>query len=96
MRVYDGATMDHLYAKDCPDAILAIEFISDKNQLCVSLSNRSFHFFDTSKNPFKEGTKLKLRSTQKCLCYVKRKRLLFSGGTDGCVFAWNIDKICAN
>jgi WD40 repeat protein len=27
---------------------------------------------------------------------VKRKRLLFSGGTDGCVFAWNIDKICTN
>ena len=32
-------------------------------------------------------------STQKCLCYVKRKRTLFSAGTDGAVFAWLIDKI---
>lgn len=32
-------------------------------------------------------------STQKCLSYVKRrkKELLFSGGTQGAVFAWNIE-----
>lgn len=92
--------MVHEFDKTCSDAILAIEFISDKNQLCVSLSNRSFIFFDCAKKEsngsFKVGTSLKLRSTQKCLCYVPRKRLLMSGGTDGCVFAWNIDKICQN
>jgi hypothetical protein len=58
----------HEYDKPCPAAILAIEFIPDKNQLCVSLSNRSFHFFDTSKTntskpEFKEGIKLKLKAT---------------------------------
>jgi WD40 repeat protein len=30
------------------------------------------------------------------LCYVKRKRALFSAGTDGAIFAWNIDKIFSN
>ena len=34
-----------------------------------------------------------LPSTQKCLCYVQRKRTLFSAGTDGMVLAWVIDKI---
>jgi len=40
--------------------------------------------------------KIYLPSTQKCLCYVKRKRALFSAGTDGAIFAWNIDKIFSN
>jgi len=32
-------------------------------------------------------------SLQRCLSYVKRKKkeLLFSGGTQGAVFAWNIE-----
>jgi hypothetical protein len=27
---------------------------------------------------------------------VKRKRMLFSAGTDGAIFAWNMDKIFSN
>jgi len=37
--------------------------------------------------------KFDLPATQKCLCYVPRKKALFSAGTEGATFAWLIDKI---
>jgi WD40 repeat protein len=40
--------------------------------------------------------KIYIPSTQKCHCYIKRKRVLFSAGPDGAIFAWNIDKIFSN
>lgn len=40
--------------------------------------------------------KIHVPSTQKCLCYVKRKKLLFSAGADGAIFAWNMDKVFSN
>lgn len=72
----------------CPGVILAIEYISDKNSICVSLSDRSLLFYDCSTNQYKYQFCFGMPSTQKCLCYVKRKKLLFSAGTDGAVFAW--------
>ena len=30
------------------------------------------------------------------MCYVKRKRVLFSAGTNGMIFGWNIEKIFSN
>jgi hypothetical protein len=37
--------------------------------------------------------RLRVPSTQKCLTYIERpsKRLLFSAGVDGAIFAWNLD-----
>jgi len=96
MRIYDGPTMNHEIDVACPAVILAIEYISDKNSICVSLSNRTFLFFDASSPIYKQQKKFNLPSTQKCLCYVKRKRVLFSAGTDGAVFAWMVDKIFLN
>jgi hypothetical protein len=40
--------------------------------------------------------KIEVPSTQKCLCYVKRKKMLFSAGADGAIFAWNMDKVFSN
>ena len=93
MRIYDGLTMKHEKDIPCPGVILAIEFISDKTSICVSLSDRTFLFFDATTASYKQMRKFNLPSTQLCLCYVKRKRTLFSAGTDGAVFAWLIDKI---
>jgi hypothetical protein len=94
--IYDGLTMNHEKDIACPGVILAIEFIPDKNSICVSLSDRTFLFYDASSTAYKQIKKFVLPSTQKCLCYVQRKRLLFSVGTDGAVFAWLIDKIFLN
>ena len=80
-----------IYCKE--GVILAIEYVSDKNAICVCLSNRSFQFFDCGTPNYKWLRSFEAPSTQKCLCYVKRKRLLFSAGTDGAVYAWLIDKI---
>lgn len=94
--IYDGLTMNHEKDIACPGVILAIEFIPCKNSICVSLSDRTFLFYDASSSAYKQIKKFVLPSTQKCLCYVQRKRLLFSVGTDGAVFAWLIDKIFQN
>ena len=77
--------------KRCAAVILAVEFIIERNSICVSLSDRTFTFFEVSSNqstPYKPGPTFHLPSTQNCLCYVPRKNILFSAGTDGTVFAW--------
>jgi len=48
MRIYNGANMKWEIDVKCPGNILAVEYISDKNNICVSLSDRSFQFFDAS------------------------------------------------
>lgn len=37
----------------CPGCILAIEYISSKNSICVSLSDRTFLFFDAGGTSYK-------------------------------------------
>lgn len=93
IRIYHGQTMAKERDISCPGVILAVEYVSDKNSICVSLSDRSLLFFDCSTIAYKQQLCFEMPSTQKCLCYVKRKKLLFSAGTDGAVFAWQIDKI---
>ena len=46
IKLYDGSTLHFLHEIPCPYSILAIEFITDKNNICVSLSNRTFMFFE--------------------------------------------------
>ena len=94
MRIYNGSNMEW-EKKDiiCPSYILAIEFIPDKNAICVSISDKTLLFYDAGSATYKQIKKFNLPSTQKCLCYVQRKRVLFSAGTDGAVFAWVVDKI---
>lgn len=48
MRIYDGLTMRNEMDKICPAVILAIEFLQDKNAICVSLSDRTLIFYDTT------------------------------------------------
>lgn len=99
LRIYHGASLKHEKDIPCAGTILAVEFIIERNSICVSLSNRTFIFFDASSNtstPYKPGPTFLLPSTQNCLCYVPRKNILFSAGTDGTVFAWQIDKILHN
>lgn len=93
MRIYNGVTLKHEYEIHCPGYILAIEYITCKASICVSLSDRTFLFFDAGTPQYKQQKKFNVASTQRCLCYVHRKKLLFSAGTDGAVFAWVIDKI---
>jgi len=96
MRVYNGSTMRHEMDLVSSGSILAIEFAPDKNAIAVSLSDRTIVFHDATTATFKIIRRLHVPSTQKCLCYVKRKRTLFSAGTDGAIFAWNMDKIFCN
>lgn len=78
----------------CPGTILAIEYVPDKQVIAVALSDRTILFYDSAN--FKTARKLKVPSTQRCLCYVKRKRTLFSAGTNGATFGWDLEKIFSN
>ena len=96
LRLYDGATLKHDKDLPCNSPILAVEFIPDKNSICVSLSDRTFVFFDATPGAYKRTRKFNLRFIQKNLCYVKRKKVMFSAQTDCTVNAWNIEEIFAN
>ncbi len=96
LRIYNGETMKNELDIPCPGAILAIEFLPDKNAICVSLSDRTILFFDAGSQNYKIIRKIHVPSTQKCLCYVRRKHVLFSAGIDGAIFAWNMEKIFSN
>ena len=47
----------------CPGVILAIEYVSDKNAICVSLSDRTFQFFDAGREDYKKMRDFDLPST---------------------------------
>jgi hypothetical protein len=63
VRIYNGATMRLEITIACPGVILAIEYVSDKNAICVSLSDRTFLFFDASSASYKQMRKFNLPST---------------------------------
>ena len=109
LRIYDaGGQMKHECNISTNSVILAVEFISDRCHICASLSDRTFMFYDAAvkpkdatdnppfKNAYKCTRKFDLRFIQKNLCYVKRKKVLFSSQTDCTVNSWNIDEIWNN
>lgn len=57
LRVYDGLTMKLEADIDCKQVILSVEFIPDKNAICVSLSDRTFLFFDATPKPLNKNDK---------------------------------------
>jgi hypothetical protein len=63
MRIYNGLTLKHEQDITCPGCILAVEYISSKNSICVSLSDRTFLFFDASSATYKQQRKFALPST---------------------------------
>ena len=93
VRIYDAAKMKPEEPIVCENVINAIEFISERNAIAISLSDLTIRFWEISSGTPRFLRTLHVPSTQKCLSYVKRKKkeLLFSGGTQGAVFAWNIE-----
>ena len=81
----------------CSGPILAIEYISDRNAIAISLADLTIRFYDMGSNQgYRFMRTLHVPSTQKCLAYVKShktKKILFSGGVQGAIFAWDINKL---
>ena len=97
VRIYDAVTMKQEPKISLGHPINAIEFISDRNAIAISLSDLTIRFYEVQNGSNRFLRTLHVPSTQKCLSYVKikdgrkKKELLFSGGTQGAVFAWNIE-----
>lgn len=93
VRIYDAVKMKPETPIPCSDVINAIEFIAEHNAIAISLSDKTIRFYDITKDPFRFMRTLHVPTLQRCLSYVARrkKQLLFSGGTQGAVFAWNIE-----
>ena len=93
VRIYDAVKMKQEPKISCSGVINAIEFISERNAIAISLSDLTIRFYEVLNGSNRFLRTLHVPSTQKCLSYVKRrkKELLFSGGTQGAVFAWNIE-----
>lgn len=96
MRIYDGKTMRLKTGIVCSGVILAIEFISKKKMIAVLLSNKKIYFYDASTSNYKIFRELEVPCTQRCLCYVENKDVLFSGGTNGAIFGWELNLIFSN
>jgi WD40 repeat protein len=96
MRIYEGKTMRLKKDKPCDGVILAIEFISKKKMIAVLLSNKKINFYDPSSKDYKIFRELEVPCTQRCLCYVENKDVLFSAGTNGAIFAWELGLIFSN
>lgn len=93
VRIYDAAKMKPEPPIQCSDVINAIEFIADRNAIAISLSDKTIRFYEVLNGQHRFLRTLHVPTLQRCLSYVKRrkKELLFSGGTMGTVFAWNIE-----
>lgn len=53
MRTYNGLTLKEEHKIECPGVILAIEYISAKNSICASISDRTFMFYDAGSSTYK-------------------------------------------
>mmetsp|Transcript_26152 Transcript_26152/g.34936 ORF Transcript_26152/g.34936 Transcript_26152/m.34936 type:complete len:116 (+) Transcript_26152:904-1251(+) len=93
VRIYDAVKMKPEPSIVCSDVINAIEFITERNAIAISLSDLTIRFYEVLNGQNRFLRTLHVPSLQRCLSYVKRrkKELLFSGGTQGAVFAWNIE-----
>lgn len=93
VRVYEAVKMRLESTIDCVHTINAIEFITDRNMIAICLNDKTIRFWEILNGSNRFMRTLHVPSTQKCLSYVKRRRkeLLFSGGTQGAVYAWNIE-----
>lgn len=63
LRIYNGMTMKSELDITCPDTILAVEFLPDKNSIAVSLSNRTILFYDSGAQNYKIMRKIHVPST---------------------------------
>jgi len=63
LRIYNGATMKHEVDIPCSSYIISVEYISDKNSICVALSDRTLIFIDASSSNYKITRKFNLPST---------------------------------
>lgn len=99
IKIYDAPKMIQEEATiTCSGPILAIEYISDRNAIAISLADLTIRFYDMGSNPYRFMRTLHVPSTQKCLAYVKShktKKILFSGGVQGAIFAWDINALFA-
>ena len=93
VRIYDAFSMRLVTDVPCPAVVLAIEYIPDRNVLAVVLSDKTILFLDAGSPIYKTLRKLIVPNVQRCLCYVKRKEVLFSAGTNGAIFGWDLAKI---
>ena len=96
MRIYEGKTMRLKNDIICSGTILAIEFITKKKLIAVLLSNRKIYFYDATTSNYKIFRELEVPCTQKWLWYVHHKDVLFSGGTNGAIFGWELNLIFSN
>ena len=64
--------------------------------IAVLLSNRKIYFYDASTSNYKIFRELEVPWTQKWLWYVQHKDVLFSGGTNGAIFGWELNLIFSN
>lgn len=64
--------------------------------IAVLLSNKKINFYDPSSKDYKIFRELEVPCTQRCLCYVEHKDVLFSAGTNGAIFAWELGLIFSN
>ena len=93
IKIYDAQKMWHETDITVTGTILAIEFISDRNAIAISLADLTIRFYEVQNANYRFLRTLHVPSTQKCLAYVRRKKVLFSGGVQGAIFAWDIDKL---
>lgn len=61
LRIYDALTMKHEKDINCNSVILAVEFIPDKNAICVSLSDRTFIFYSAKPKDYVRLRKFNLK-----------------------------------
>ena len=83
VRIYDAVKMKAEPSITCTHMINAIEFITERNAIAISLSDLTIRFYEVLNGQSRFMRTLHVPSLQRCLSYVKRrkKELLFSGGT---------------
>ena len=95
IKVYDAKSMRKKLEYVCPICILGIAYIPERCSLAISVSERKLLFRDIDSNKFIER-KIITPDTYHSMVYAKSKRILFTAGLSGAIYAWDLEKIFLN
>ena len=93
LKIYDAKTLKQVYELSIPNTTInTFAYIPQNNSISICASDRFLYFYDC--DTYKLQRRFQLPDIQLLLTYFcNGRKILFSGGSSGLIYGWDIDKI---
>ena len=94
VHIFSMRTGKHLNKFECEGFPIAIEYLPERNSVAVSASDSSITLFNVDdpvpSKRFVSQASWQAATVQMCLAWMPSNELLYSGGNDGMIYAWDV------